>query len=118
MRGFLKAQLSRKDLHCAPHRATLSTVLCSRFFDLVVKESDIRNEKYVESSKSSSNVGSYWRNAAVRKTLQFTGRIPNCPPESGGQRDREADPARGGSRGTTPALRTTPPDSGGEFPQS
>ena len=22
----------------------------------------------------------------------------NCPPESGGQRDREADPARGGSK--------------------
>ena len=46
----------------------------------------------------------------------------DCPPESGGQRDREADPARGGSRaanlhgchfGTTPALRATPPDSGG-----
>jgi hypothetical protein len=46
----------------------------------------------------------------------------NCPPESGGQRDREADPARGGSYaanfqhrrfGTTPALRATPPDSGG-----
>jgi len=48
----------------------------------------------------------------------------DCPPESGGQRDREADPARGGSHianlqdycfGTTPALRATPPDSGGEF---
>ena len=48
----------------------------------------------------------------------------DCPPESGGQRDRDADPARGGSEavslkhgrsGTTPALRATPPDSGGEF---
>jgi hypothetical protein len=47
----------------------------------------------------------------------------NSPPESGGQRDREVDPARGGSKtaslqdcgfGTTPALRATPPDSGGE----
>src|SRR5678815_6096767 len=35
---------------------------------------------------------------AVRKTLQFTGRIPNCPPESGGQRHRVlCDDARGGS---------------------
>jgi hypothetical protein len=51
----------------------------------------------------------------------------DCPPESGGQRDREADPARGGSQsgtlsdgpnGTTPAPIngwTTPPDSGGEL---
>jgi hypothetical protein len=45
-------------------------------------------------------------------------KLGNCPPESGGQRDREADPARGGSKatnlhgyrcGTTPALRATPP---------
>jgi hypothetical protein len=50
--------------------------------------------------------------------------VTDCPPESGGQRDREADPARGGSKtgiftygssGTTPALRATPPDSGGEL---
>jgi hypothetical protein len=49
--------------------------------------------------------------------------LDDCPPESGGQRDREAHPARGGSKaailqdcffGTTPALRATPPDSGGE----
>jgi hypothetical protein len=47
----------------------------------------------------------------------------NCPPESGGQRDREADPAGEVPKpqtqkfcfGTTPALRATPPDSGGEF---
>ena len=48
----------------------------------------------------------------------------DCPPESGGQRDREADPARGGSKtanfrrygfGTTPALRATPPGSGAVF---
>ena len=47
-----------------------------------------------------------------------------CTPDSGGQRDREANPARGGSQtgtctngssGTTPALRATPPDSGGEL---
>ena len=44
----------------------------------------------------------------------------NCPPESGGQRDHSAI-SRGGvpkpivnGSGTTPALRTTPPDSGGE----
>ena len=51
----------------------------------------------------------------------------NCPPKLGGQRDREADPARGGSKaanlsdgplGTTPALRATPPNLGGEFPSS
>jgi hypothetical protein len=51
-------------------------------------------------------------------------RSGNCPPESGGQRDRKADPARGGSQygilttgsfGTTPALRATPPDAGGEL---
>jgi hypothetical protein len=54
----------------------------------------------------------------------FEFRSAYCPPESGGQRDREADHARGGSHagilkrgfyGTTPALRATPPDSGGEF---
>ena len=34
----------------------------------------------------------------VRKTLQFTGRIRHCPPESGGQRHRVfCDDARGGS---------------------
>jgi hypothetical protein len=51
-----------------------------------------------------------------------------CPPESGGQRDREAGSEMrkraGGSKaaslqgcrfGTTPALRATPPDSGGVF---
>ena len=35
----------------------------------------------------------------------------NCPPESGGQRDREEDPARGGSIGVDPAdggFGTTP----------
>jgi len=45
----------------------------------------------------------------------------NCPPESGGQRGRVAT-TRGVvpitnlfGFGTTPALRVTPPDSGGEF---
>jgi len=31
-------------------------------------------------------------------TRNFINGTNNCPPESGGQRDREADPARGGSR--------------------
>jgi len=61
-------------------------------------------------SKSSSWRNAFTRRSAMsvrpslktttrwtRKTLQFTGRIPDCPPESGGQRDREAHPARGGS---------------------
>ena len=42
----------------------------------------------------------------------------DCPPESGGQRDREADPISRwwfSCRSLTPALRATPPDSGGEF---
>jgi len=50
--------------------------------------------------------------------------MQNCPPESGGQRGRiatkrgvvpqTATPTFGGL-GTTPALRVTPPDSGGDF---
>jgi hypothetical protein len=57
-------------------------------------------------------------------TRRIAWKHADCPPESGGQRDREADPARGGSKaialqvsgiGTTPALRATPPNLGGEF---
>ena len=33
----------------------------------------------------------------------------NCPPESGGQRDREADPARGGSKATSLKMAATEP---------
>jgi hypothetical protein len=33
----------------------------------------------------------------------------NCPPESGGQRDREADPARGGSNYEKFRLGNHPP---------
>jgi len=33
----------------------------------------------------------------------------NCPPKLGGQRDREADPARGGSTGVTFRLWNHPP---------
>src|SRR6185436_17472558 len=35
--------------------------------------------------------------------------LPNCPPKLGGQRDREADPARGGSTGVTLRLWNHPP---------
>src|SRR6266853_1364838 len=43
--------------------------------------------------------------------------VTHCPPESGGQRDREADPARGGSQaeifrcGNHPAPLQAPPNS-------
>src|ERR1700704_4378394 len=53
---------------------------------------------------------------------QFEIAPTDCPPRIGGQRDRVADPARGGSYSqgklfdltTTPALRATPPVPGGE----
>src|SRR5712675_359729 len=59
---------------------------------------------------------------AVTAVVQFEIAPTNCPPRIGGQRDREADPARGGSYSqgklfdlaTTPALRATPPVPGGE----
>src|SRR5882724_4618592 len=57
-----------------------------------------------------------------RQLSQFEIAPTDCPPRIGGQRDREADPARGGSYSqgklfdlaTTPALRATPPVPGGE----
>src|SRR5882672_8059780 len=70
-----------------------------------------------------------WRNPAARagtgceiQMSELFGRCEDCPPKLGGQPGREAT-TRGVvpwpdccGFGTTPALRATPPDSGGELP--